>query len=233
MQIVILTGAGVSAESGLGTFRDQGGIWSRYRLEDVATPEGFARNPALVHTFYNARRASLRAAEPNAAHHALAELEQRHAGRCLVVTQNVDDLHTRAGSRNVLHMHGELQKACCASCGNRWRAADQMHADDACPACGALACRPDVVWFGEDVRSMDRILGSVAQADLFVLIGTSATVYPAAGLMQLARDQGAQTLELNLEASAAASVADRLLLGPATEVVPRWVAEWCRTNGLE
>lgn len=108
-----------------------------------------------------------------------------------------------------------------------------MHADDACPACGALACRPDVVWFGEDVRSMDRILGSVAQADLFVLIGTSATVYPAARLMQLARDQGAQTLELNLEASAAASVADRLLLGPATEVVPRWVAEWCRTNGLE
>lgn len=149
MNVVALTGAGISAESGLGTFRDLDGLWSRYRIEDVATPEAFARNPALVHEFYNLRRQSLRAAEPNAAHFALAELERRHKGTFTLMTQNVDDLHQRAGSGSALSMHGELQKARCSGCGHVWHAPDRMSAADKCAVCGDDRCRPDVVWFGE------------------------------------------------------------------------------------
>ena len=222
MKIAILTGAGISAESGLGTFRDMDGLWTRYDLNDVATPEGFARNPALVHDFYNARRANCAAAAPNAAHQALARLtaDARHA--VTLITQNVDDLHERAGCHEVIHMHGELMSALCADCGHRWDAPAVMAPDDPCPRCNAPATRPDVVWFGEVPYAMEMITRAVSQADLFVAIGTSAEVYPAAGLVELARGE---TLELNLAPSARANAFDRRRFGLATEIVPAWVAE--------
>ena len=224
MNIVILTGAGISAESGLGTFRSADGMWSQYDLEDVATPEGFARNPALVHEFYNARRATCRGAEPNKAHFALAELEARHTGKVLIVTQNVDDLHRRAGSRNVLHMHGELDKARCARCGHDWTAPDTMSIKDRCPKCRSGMCRPDVVWFGEDVRFLQEIEQAIRESDLFTMIGSSGQVSPASEFMALAQKSGADTLELNLESSDVAQHARNIVLGPATETVPKWVS---------
>ncbi len=221
--IVILTGAGISAESGLGTFRDAGGLWTRYDLEQVATPEGFARNPALVQEFYNARRANCRAAQPNPAHFALARLEKEWPGEVVIVTQNVDDLHERAGARNVIHMHGELARALCAACGHRWEAPEVMAPDDPCPACGARATRPDVVWFGEMPYRMEEIGAALARADLFAAIGTSGTVYPAAGFVAEAARAGAHRVELNLEPSATAGAFDEVITGPATEIVPAWV----------
>lgn len=220
MNIVILTGAGISAESGLGTFRDAGGLWEQYPLEQVATPEGFAANPELVHEFYNARRANGAAAQPNAAHKALARLESGLAGNVLIVTQNVDDLHERAGSRAVWHMHGALSGAKCAACGHKWPAPAVMSAQDACPACGQAATRPDIVWFGEVPHFMHSISQKLAACDLFVSIGTSGTVYPAAGFVQEAKRSGAQTLELNLEPTGAF---DQSRAGAATVVVPQWV----------
>lgn len=224
MNIVILTGAGISAESGLGTFRSDDGLWSQYDLEEVATPEGFARNPALVHEFYNARRANCRSAQPNKAHLALAELEARHDGKVLIVTQNVDDLHRRSGSHNVLHMHGELDKARCTRCGHDWPAPDVMSAMDLCPKCWSKYCRPDVVWFGEDVRYLSEIEQAIRDADLFAMIGSSSQVSPASEFMMLARNSGADTIEMNLERSDVAGHARNVVLGPATEIVPKWVA---------
>lgn len=224
-KIVILTGAGVSAESGLGTFRDVDGLWTRYDLNEVATPEGFTRNPALVHEFYNARRENCRTAEPNTAHAALARLERAHKGEVLIVTQNVDDLHERAGSTTVWHMHGALARALCAACGHRWDAPDVMTPDDPCPACGTPATRPDVVWFGEIPYFMDEIWRALEAADLFVAIGTSGNVYPAAGFVEVASGAGALTLELNLEPSDVASAFGETRVGPATKLVPDWVAE--------
>ncbi|WP_296763181.1 NAD-dependent deacylase [Sediminimonas sp.] len=224
-RIVILTGAGISAESGLGTFRDAGGVWAQHAVEDVATPEGFAHNPARVHAFYNDRRAQAAAAVPNAAHEALTRLEARHPGEVTIVTQNVDALHERAGSRNVIHMHGELARALCAACGHRWPAPAAMAPDDACPACGAAATRPDVVWFGEVPYGLERIDAALAAADLFVAIGTSGQVYPAAAYAQHAARLGAGTLELNLEPSANSRGFDVARHGPATRIVPAWVEE--------
>ena len=223
--IVILTGAGISAESGLGTFRDKGGIWTRYPLEDVATPEGFARNPALVHEFYNARRVQAARAQPNAAHAALARLEAAFAGRVLIVTQNVDALHEAAGSRAVWHMHGQLDRALCAACGHRWDAPATMAPADPCPACAAPATRPDVVWFGEMPYHMDAIWDRLRKADLFVAIGTSGQVYPAAAFVQDAARAGAHTVELNLDPSATVSDFAETRFGPATRIVPDWVDE--------
>ncbi len=221
--IVILTGAGISAESGLGTFRDEGGLWAQHAIEDVATPEGFARNPQLVHDFYNARRAQAADAAPNAAHHALARLEAEHAGKVLLITQNVDGLHEAAGSKNVLHMHGELGRAVCHACDHRWTAPLVMAPDDPCPSCGALATRPDVVWFGEFPYHPDRTEEALAGADLFAAIGTSGQVYPAAAFGQMARAMGAHTVELNLEPSAASRDFHECRLGHASEIVPLWV----------
>lgn len=221
MKIAILTGAGISAESGLGTFRDKGGLWTQYNLNDVATPQGFARNPALVHDFYNARRADCAQASPNAAHKALAALAAS-AHDVTLITQNIDNLHYRAGSPDVIHMHGELMRALCAQCDARWDAPLVMSPQDPCPACGANATRPDVVWFGEIPYHMDAITHAVATADLFVAIGTSAEVYPAAGLVELAQGQ---TLEINLEPSARANAFDDHHFGAATQAVPAWVAE--------
>ncbi|MFC7703976.1 NAD-dependent deacylase [Plastorhodobacter daqingensis] len=223
--IVILTGAGISAESGLGTFRDRDGLWTRYDLNEVATPEGFARNPGVVHAFYNARRANCREAQPNAAHVALARLEAEHAEKVLIVTQNVDDLHERAGSRNVLHMHGSLGGALCAHCAHRWPAPRVMTADDPCPACGKRRTRPDIVWFGEYPYYMEQIWEALRSARLFVSIGTSGTVYPAAAFVQDAARAGAETLELNLEGSEGASDFDACRRGPASRIVPEWVSE--------
>ncbi|MCB1404723.1 MAG: NAD-dependent deacylase [Rhodobacteraceae bacterium] len=223
MQIVILTGAGISAESGLGTFRDAGGLWSQYDLEEVATPEGFARNPDLVHAFYNARRANCAAATPNAAHRALARLEAALPGQVTLVTQNVDDLHARAGSRAVIQMHGALMRALCAECGHRWPAPATMSPTDRCPACRRAATRPDVVWFGEIPYRMDDIAAALDRATHFAAIGTSGQVWPAAGFVKSARRNGAHCVELNLERSDLAAMFHAQHIGPATEVVPAWV----------
>lgn len=221
MKIVVLTGAGVSAESGLGTFRDAGGLWSRYSLEEVATPEGFARDPARVHDFYNARRANALGAAPNAAHAALAALARTDGVSLTLVTQNIDDLHERAGSEDVVHMHGELMRALCAACGARWHAPPVMSPEAPCPVCAAPATRPDVVWFGEMPYHMERIADALEDADLFAAIGTSGEVYPAAGFVAEARRAGAETVEINLEPTGGPFA--RRIVGPATETVPAWV----------
>lgn len=223
-KIVILTGAGISAESGLGTFRDAGGIWAKHRIEDVATPSAFARDPALVHRFYNARRAQAAGARPNPAHLALARLQAEARAEVVIVTQNVDGLHEAAGSREVIHMHGELSRALCAACGHRWQAAPVMSEDDICPRCAARACRPDVVWFGEIPYRMEEILGHLSQATLFAAIGTSGQVWPAAGFAQEAARAGAQCVEINLEPSAVAGDFHERRQGRASEVVPGWIA---------
>ena len=224
--IVVLTGAGISRESGLHTFRDPDGIWARHRIEDVATPEAFARNPEAVHAFYNARRHGLldAAIQPNAAHRALAELEQRWPGPVLLVTQNIDDLHERAGSRNLIHMHGEILKARCAVCGEArpWR--EDLSTELACPACARTGgMRPHVVWFGEMPLEMDRIYSALADAELFISIGTSGAVYPAAGFVAEARAAGAHTVELNLGPSEGAQHFAEARHGPASEIVPAYV----------
>jgi NAD-dependent deacetylase len=223
--IVILTGAGISAESGLGTFRDEGGLWSQHRIEDVATPEGFARDPALVHRFYNARRAHAAAAVPNAAHRALARLEAGYCGQVTIVTQNVDALHEAAGSVRVLHMHGTLAGALCAVCQHRWTAPPEMGPGHPCPACGAPTARPDVVWFGEMPYHMEEIWDLLRAADVFAAIGTSGQVYPAAAFVQDAGRAGAHTIEINLEPSDVVSDFAETRFGRASDRVPLWVDE--------
>lgn len=221
--IVILTGAGVSAESGIATFRGPGGLWEGHRVEDVCTPEALARDPALVHRFYDLRRAALAEVAPNPAHHALARLDRAWPGELLIVTQNVDDLHERAGATRLLHMHGELKSALCAVCGIREAWAGALPPDTECPNCGEPALRPDIVFFGEMPYQMERIEAALAQADLFVSIGTSGAVYPAAGFVRMADACGADTLELNLERSAGSDWFADTRLGPAGVLVPEWV----------
>jgi len=230
MNIVILTGAGVSRESGLATFRDADGIWAQVRIEDVATPEAFARDPQRVQSFYNARRAQLRnpAVQPNAAHRALAELDARWPGEFLLVTQNVDDLHERAGARRLLHMHGELAKARCLSCEHVAEQEGDLASATACVACGTPGrLRPHVVWFGEMPFGMERIYAALERCDLFVSIGTSGAVYPAAGFVAEVRGR-ARTVELNLEPSEGSHLFDEARHGLATALVPRFVAELLR-----
>lgn len=221
MKIAILTGAGISAESGLRTFRASNGLWEDHRIEDVATSEGFAADPELVHRFYNMRRKDAAAAQPNAAHKALARLAE-HA-QVTLITQNVDDLHERGGSGKVIHMHGALGGALCASCGHRWPAPMVMQPTDHCPSCNAQATRPDIVWFGEIPYHMDQIWDALTYADMFVAIGTSGQVYPAAAFAQHADRVGVHTVELNLEPSANSRDFAERHEGPATRVVPDWV----------
>ena len=223
--IVILTGAGVSAESGIDTFRSEGGLWEQHRVEDVATPEAFARDPDLVLRFYDMRRAAIQTKQPNAAHDALARLDREWPGELLIVTQNVDDLHRRAGASRVLHMHGEHLLAWCSACDVRSPWTATLIDRPPCPACGQRALRPDVVWFGEMPYRMDEISAALRGCDLFVSIGTSGAVYPAAGFVRQARDLGARTLELNLEPSKGSGWFDESRFGPATEVVTAWVEE--------
>jgi NAD-dependent deacetylase len=227
--IVILTGAGISKESGLDTFRDKDGIWSRVRLEDVATPEGFRRDPDRVHAFYNARRRNLAEGDvrPNPAHEALARLERDWPGRVLVVTQNIDDLHERAGSRNLIHMHGELLKIRCQRCDQPFAWTGDLGTAEKCPDCYRVGTlRPHVVWFGEVPLDMGRIFEALSACSLFVSIGTSGHVYPAAGFVQTVRNLGrAHTVELNLEPSEGASAFHESRLGPASELVPAFVED--------
>jgi len=223
-RIVILTGAGLSAESGLSTFRDKDGIWSKVRIEDVATPEAFARDPDRVLDFYNMRRRSAGDVKPNTAHAALARLEAEFPGSVLTVTQNVDPLHERAGTQNLIHMHGEVQKVLCNHCGNRTPRTGDLSTAMQCEQCGNRGgMRPDVVWFGEMPYQMERIYAELQRCDLFLSIGTSGNVYPAAGFVAEAGAVGAHTVELNLEPSAGISSFAEAIHGKATEVVPAYV----------
>ena len=223
--IVILTGAGLSAESGLSTFRDTTGIWTQYDWREVATIEGFKKNPQLVHEFYNMRRRTHKDIIPNAAHIALARLEAEHSG-VTIVTQNVDRLHELAGSKNLIHMHGEMAKVFCWHCEARQTWRDDLSLETRCPACAKTGgMRPDVVWFGETPYHMDRITDLLRACDLFMSIGTSGNVYPAAGFAAVAREHGAHTVELNLEPSEGATHFHDAIYGPATEVVPGYVEE--------
>ncbi len=226
--VVVLTGAGISAESGVKTFRDAGGLWEDHRIEDVASPEGFARDPGLVQRFYNARRRQLPQVQPNAAHLALARLERAWQGDFLLVTQNVDDLHQRAGSRNLVAMHGELLKARCTLCGEASPWTGDLGPDSACPACADRGfLRPHIVWFGEMPLELDRIFKALESCDVFAAIGTSGNVYPAAGFVD-AVPRGCRTVELNLEASLVASSFQERRTGKATDLVPAWVEEVLR-----
>ena len=227
--IVILTGAGISAESGLATFRGPDGLWEGHRVEDVATPEAFERDPELVQRFYDARRAALSSVEPNAAHEALARLDAEWKGDLLIVTQNVDDLHERAGAERLLHIHGELGSALCTACGERSASPATLIDGPAC-ACGAKALRPDIVWFGEMPYGMERIEDALMRCDLFVSIGTSGAVYPAAGFVQSAKYRGAHCVELNLDPSAGSIFFDESRMGPASERVPAFVEELLETQ---
>lgn len=240
--IVILTGAGISQESGIATFRDAGGLWEKMRVEDVATPHAFKRDPALVYEFYNARRRQLKTVAPNAAHEALAKLEKEYPDGVLVITQNVDNLHERAGTRNLVHMHGELFKARCVTCGAVTQWEDDLTALAACPACGPLyrtmeeaegkrgRMRPHIVWFEEMPLDMDVIERALAQCRIFVSIGTSGNVYPAAGFAAQAKANGAKVIEINMEPSANAGYFHEGRYGPASKEVPAWVAETLATT---
>lgn len=223
--IVVLTGAGISVESGLATFRGPGGLWEGHRVEDVCTPEALAADAELVHRFYDARRAALADVMPNAAHRALARLDADWPGELLIVTQNVDDLHERAGARRLLHMHGSLLSALCPACGTAVEWTADLPRGAGCPVCEAPALRPDIVFFGEMPYGMDAIEAALARADLFVSIGTSGAVYPAAGFVRSARRLGAATLEINLEPSAGSDWFDESRSGPAGTLVPAWVEE--------
>jgi NAD-dependent deacetylase len=231
MKIFILTGAGVSAESGLGTFRDKAGtgLWARFDPMALATPQAFARDPAAVQEFYNFRRAHLLLAEPNGAHFALARLQKALAARrgaLTLVTQNIDDLHERSGATSVVHMHGELLKARCAACGDLRERRGDLLARDRCAHCGRSGTlRPHVVWFGETPLFMEEIYAALSEADLFVAIGTSGSVYPAAGLVAEARARGIWTCEINLEPSDNTHLFDDRRLGAASIAVPAWVEE--------
>lgn len=229
-QIVILTGAGISAESGPDTFHGQYGIWSQYGMNKRTTPRGFALNPDLVHDFYNTRRANARRASPTAVHEALARLERDFPGNILIVTQNIDDLHERAGSRNLLHMYGSLEGALCVSCKKRWPAPSEMNAADTCPACGSPA-RPDIICYGEYPYHWEEIWLTLSRNDLFVAIGTSGTIYPAAHFAATARRAGTHCIEFNTEASTMAPNFHELRPGPATQTVPLWVDELMRHKG--
>jgi len=224
--IVILTGAGISAESGIKTFRASDGLWEDHRIEDVATPSAFQRNPELVQRFYNTRRKNLLSPEitPNPAHRALAQLEKEFHGEFTLITQNIDDLHERAGSQNILHMHGELLKMRCTNTGEIFVCRDSIETNDPCSCCDQIGTlRPHIVWFEEMPLYMDNIYQTMERCDLFISIGTSGNVYPAAGLVQIANQIGAKSIEMNLERSNTASQFDSAIYGKASEIVPNWV----------
>jgi NAD-dependent deacetylase len=226
--IVILTGAGISAESGIQTFRAQDGLWENHKIEDVATPEGFHSNPALVQEFYNQRRRKLQSESiaPNLAHKALGQLEAKLNGTVTIVTQNIDNLHERGGSKNIIHMHGELLKARCGTSNQVVEQKDDIQVSDLCHCCQIPnPMRPHIVWFGEMPLRMGDIYAALEKADLFISIGTSGVVYPAAGFVHDARMHGAHTIEINLEPSAVESEFAEKRYGKASIEVPRLVAE--------
>ena len=221
--IVVLTGAGISAESGIATFRGPSGLWEGHRVEDVCTPDALREDPELVHRFYDDRRAALASVEPNPAHRALARLDAEWPGGLLIVTQNVDDLHERAGAKRLIHMHGELLSALCAACGDRGDWTGRLPPGTACGVCDNLTLRPDIVFFGEMPYRMDEIDAAIRECDLFVSIGTSGAVYPAAGFVESAKYVGADTLEMNLEPSLGSVYFNQTRIGAAGMLVPAWV----------
>jgi NAD-dependent deacetylase len=223
VKVVVLTGAGISAESGIPTFRDADGLWEGHLPEEVATPQAYASHPGLVHRFYDSRRAALAGVQPNAAHEALARLEERLGDDLLIVTQNVDDLHERAGSTRVLHLHGQLASAWCTACDERFAWTDQLRDGPACPGCEAAALRPDVVWFGEMPYRLEEALTTVTESTIYAAIGTSGVVFPAAGFVRMA--YAARTVEINLERTEASEFFDEVRLGSASVLVPAWVEE--------
>ena len=226
--IVILTGAGISAESGIKTFRASDGLWEDHRIEDVATPGAFIRDPNLVHKFYNTRREKLLSPEiaPNPAHYALAELEKIFHGEFTLVTQNIDNLHERAGSKNILHMHGELLKMRCKHTNQIYECQSPISVNDSCSCCNLAGnLRPHIVWFEEMPLFMDEIYQAVESCDLFISIGTSGNVYPAAGLVQIANQNGAMSIEMNLEESNTASQFKNAIYGKASKILPNWLKE--------
>ena len=222
--IVVLTGAGISAESGINTFRDNNGLWENHRIEDVATPEAFQRDPVLVQKFYNLRRAGLKEVVPNNAHKALAEFEKSFSGDFLLVTQNVDDLHDRAGNEKLIHMHGELLKSHCTTTGQVHRQRDDISSDSRCLCCNTTTLRPHIVWFGEMPLQMEAIYSALETCDLFISIGTSGNVYPAAGFVEVANQAGARTVEINLEPSRGADAFSEAVIGPASIKVPEFLS---------
>ena len=227
MKIVVLTGAGVSAESGIRTFRAADGLWENHRVEDVATPEAFERDPATVYRFYNERRAQLLSDEikPNLAHQALAKFAADSSHDLTIVTQNIDNLHERGGSTGVIHMHGELLKARCVKTEQRLVVNGDFDGNDKCECCQpSQAIRPDIVWFGEIPFHMDEIEQALFDCDLFISLGTSGNVYPAAGFVAVAKQAGARTVELNLEPSSTNAQFDEHHYGLATEVLPAFLA---------
>lgn len=230
-RIVVLTGAGISAESGIETFRDANGLWEQHRIEDVASPRGFARNPELVHRFYDARRAQLHDVHPNAAHWALSRLQAVFPDSVTIVTQNVDDLHEQAMSSNVLHMHGRLRSALCTACGRRFDHLDALSHRPPCPACGQRTLRPDIVWFGEQIREAERIYSAIEQCDVFVVVGTSGSVQPAASFASMARSHGAKTVLINLEMHDDGDAYHQVHVGHASESVRHWVREFLLEHG--
>ena len=232
-RIVVLTGAGISAESGLSTFRDANGLWEQHRIEDVASPVAFANNPDMVHRFYDARRAQLDEVKPNAAHWALARLEAVFPGDVLIITQNVDDLHEAAMSENVLHMHGRLRSALCTACGAQQEHAGNLGTRPACIACGGRSLRPDIVWFGEQVRESERIYEAARNCEIFAVIGTSGVVYPASELVHIASRNGACTVRIDLDVDALEDIYELGYIGSATEMVPKWVREVMLQHGEE
>jgi len=230
--IVVLTGAGISRESGIPTFRDAGGLWEGHRIEDVASPEGFARDPALVHSFYNARRARLREVKPNAGHGALVRLEREWPGPFLLVTQNVDDLHERAGSRKLLAMHGELRKARCASCGRVVAWDGDLYAGTPCPGCArAGGMRPHIVWFHEVPLHLDRIFAALAASDIFLAVGTSGNVYPAAGFVAHTPER-CRRVEVNLAETEISRAFGEHRRGKSAELLPALVDELLAARNL-
>lgn len=228
-KIVILTGAGISAESGLQTFRARDGLWENHRIEEVATPDAFERNPELVHEFYNQRRQPIldEVVYPNAAHLALAKLEKKIPDSVTLVTQNIDNLHEQAGSKNILHMHGEILKMRCKRSGRIFPCYHDIKVHDVCECCRQAGnLRPHIVWFGEMPLFMDEIYQVLEHCDLFIAIGTSGNVYPAAGFVQIANQAGAHTMEINLERSNVASDFKEAVYGKAGEVLPDWVNQF-------
>lgn len=232
-RIVILTGAGISAESGLSTFRDKDGIWSKVRIEDVATPEAFQRDPIRVLGFYRQRIQAHSGVMPNPAHLALAKLARELPSQVLLITQNIDTLHEDAGAPSVLHMHGRIFASLCHSCKHRWQDGRAWHERDDCPACGAPHPRPDVVWFGETPYGMETIDQALQECEMFVAIGTSGSVYPAAGFVLSALESGASTLELNLEPSENRAMFGEARYGPASKIIPEWVEEMLRAPAAD
>ena len=223
-RIVILTGAGVSAESGVPTFRDAGGLWEGHRVEDVATPSAFRRNPELVHRFYNLRRAAMQNCEPNRAHQAIARLQKAWADHVTLITQNVDDLHERGGSTNVWHMHGELLQIRCERCSVNSRWTNDLNATDTCWECGhSGSLRPDIVWFGEVPYFLSEIDDALNKADIFIAIGTSGVVYPAAGMVDTARERDIPTIEFNIQRTEASIRFTTSRFGPASQTIPAWI----------